>query len=153
MTQEISNAVVRKASEKEDLPQVLSLLQDADLPTEGVEMHFNDFLVATDQAGVVVGVIGMERYADGTALLRSAVVEASLRNAGVGSLLYQNLIGQARSSGIRRVILLTNTAETYFARKGFRVIARSSITGPILQSSEFTHACPESAVCMERLLD
>ena len=147
-----SNVTIRPAGEKEDLAQVLSLLQDADLPTEGVREHFIDFIVAADPAGAVVGAIGMERYADGTALLRSAVVESSLRNSGVGSMLFQALLALARSSGIRRIILLTNTAEAYFTRKGFRVIARSNITGPVLQSTEFTNACPESAVCMELLL-
>ncbi len=152
MAQTISNVTIRKAGEREDLARVLSLLQDADLPTVGVHEHFNDFVVAADPAGAVVGAIGMERYADGTALLRSAVVGPSLRNSGVGSMLYQALLERARSSGVRRFILLTNTAEIYFARKGFRTIPRSSVTGPVTLSTEFNDACPESAVCMEMLL-
>jgi amino-acid N-acetyltransferase len=152
MPQTISNVTIRKAGEREDLARVLALLQDADLPIEGVIEHFNDFVIAADPAGAVVGAIGMERYADGTALLRSAVVGRSLRNSGVGSMLYQALLERARSSGIRRFILLTNTAEKYFARKGFRTIPRASVTGPVTLSTEFNDACPESAVCMEFLL-
>ena len=145
--------VVRPAAAKEDLAQVLSLLRGASLPTEGVEEHFSDFLVAADSARRVVGAIGMERYADRTGLLRSAVVDPSLRNTGIGSKLYERLLEGARSSGIRRIILLTTTAERYFTRKGFTAIPRLTVSGPVTQSTEFTSACPESAVCMVLMLE
>lgn len=145
--------LIKEADKEQHLVQVLSLLGAASLPTEGVEEHFGDFLVAVNASGKVVGAIGMERYHNGTGLLRSAVVEPSLRNAGVGSRLFEELIKRARSSGIRQVILLTTTAEQYFARKGFRTVPRCSITGPVTTSAEFAGACPASAVCMEMVLE
>jgi len=152
MPQAISDMTIRKTGEREDLAQVLSLLRTASLPTEGVDDHFGDFLVACDPAGKVVGAIGLEVYPDGTGLLRSAVVEPSLRNSGIGSMLCQGLIERARSARFKRIILLTTTAEKYFERKGFRTVARSSVTGPVTRSAEFVSACPDSAVCMELLL-
>ncbi len=152
MTQLTLNITVKNADLRHDLDPVLVLLRDASLPTEGVKEHFTNFLVAVDATGKLVGAIGMERYPDGTGLLRSAVVAPSLRNSGVGSLLYERLIESARSARICRMVLLTNTAEKYFARKGFRVIPRSSVTGPVTKSSEFVDACPASAVCMELVL-
>jgi amino-acid N-acetyltransferase len=143
---------IRTAQKTEDLAQVLTLLRDASLPTEGVEEHFANFLVAVDGEGNAVGAIGMEQYADGTGLLRSAVVHASLRNSGIGSRLYEELIKAARQAGMKRIILLTTTAEKYFARKGFKSIARLSITGPVTTSPEFLGACPETATCMELLI-
>lgn len=145
--------VIREAKEEEDLIQVLSLLRDASLPTEGVKEHFRDFLVAVEPAGTIIGTIGMELYPDGTALLRSAVVGPSMRNSGVGSLLYRALIDRAQRSKSKRVVLLTTTAEGYFRRKGFRTVPRSGITGPVTGSAEFIGACPETAVCMEMLLN
>lgn len=139
---------IRNVEGREDLLQVLSLLRIASLPTDGVEEHFSGFLVAVDSEETIVGAIGMEQYPDGTGLLRSAVVAPSVRNAGIGSLLYQELMDRARASGMKRMVLLTTTAEKYFERKGFQTVPRSHITGPVTESAEFAGACPKTAVCM-----
>jgi amino-acid N-acetyltransferase len=144
---------IREASEKEDLDRVFALLLQASLPTDGVKEHFRNFLVAEDREGTIIGAIGMELYPDGTGLLRSAVVEPSSRNSGIGSLLYRELIDRARRTGIKRLVLLTTTAEKYFERKGFRTTPRSSIKGPVTESAEFVGACPETAICMEMMLE
>jgi amino-acid N-acetyltransferase len=49
-------------------------------------------------------------------------------------------------------VLLTNTAEGFFARKGFRRIDQKSVTGAVTSSVEFTGACPAHAACMELCL-
>jgi amino-acid N-acetyltransferase len=143
------NLRIRQARDG-DLERVTTLLQEGGLPTLGVREHFERFLLAED-GDRVVGTIGLEAY-DNTGLLRSAVVEAGLRGKGVGTLLYSHLLAMARSMGIRKLVLLTNTAESYFAAKGFRSIDRATLTGPVTTSVEFTDACPSHAVCMELLL-
>lgn len=140
---------IRNASDA-DYTAVATLLQSASLPVEGVAEHFQRFLVAENDTGII-GAIGLEMYAD-TALLRSAVLHPSLQNKGVGTLLYDCLIEMAKSAGVKRLILLTDTAEEYFARKGFRRIDAKSVTGPITTSVEFTGACPSHAACMELYL-
>jgi amino-acid N-acetyltransferase len=145
-----SQEVIVRSASKDVLPRVLALLEEASLPTIGVSDHFDNFFVA-DYAGSVIGAIGLEVYGD-TALLRSAVVSAEHRGLGVGSKLYDVLLEHARSLGVRRLILLTNTAEEYFRRKGFRKLDQESVTGPVTTSVEFTGACPSHAVCMELLL-
>ncbi len=87
MQQQMSPVAILSAGKREHLVPVLSLLRAASLPTEGVEEHFHNFLVGVDPAGNIVGAIGMEQYPDGTGLLRSAVVEPSFRNTGIGSML------------------------------------------------------------------
>ncbi len=146
----MNRVTIRKSSEA-DYPAVAKLLQSASLPTEGIVDHFQHFLVA-ESGGEIVGAIGLEVYGD-TALLRSAVVHPSQQNIGIGSMLYNNLIETATSLGVRRLILLTDTAEKYFAKKGFRKIDVKSVAGPITQSVEFTGACPSTAVCMELYLN
>lgn len=141
------NRLITRQASKEDYDVVADLLTSSSLPIAGVAEHFHNFLVAENGDGVV-GAIGLEVYGD-TALLRSAVVHPSLRNTGVGSLLYDQLIEQAKSLGVRRLILLTNTAEAYFEKKGFRRIDQDSVTGPITKSVEFSGACPSHAACME----
>lgn len=141
---------VRQAA-PEDLKQVEQLLESASLPTLGVKEHFQHFLVA-EEKGTVVGAIGLEMYGE-TALLRSAVVVSDRQNEGIGTQLYDNNIEQACRLGVRRVLLLTNTAEEYFARKGFKKIEQKSVTGPVTTSIEFTGACPSHAACMELMLN
>lgn len=139
-----------RPAQARDLPVILQLLRDANLPIQGVSEHLDTFLVAQDDSDVV-GAVGLELYGD-IGLLRSAVVHESHRSSGIGTLLYERLREFASSKGVRRLVLLTTTAEKYFARKGFTIIEPQNLTGSILTSSEFTGACPSTAVCMEQKL-
>lgn len=138
-----------RAAKATDFDAVAALLGEAKLPLAGVAEHFGNFLIA-ETDGTIIGSIGLEMYG-ATALLRSAVVHPSWRNKGVGSLLYEEVIHRAAANGVRRVILLTNTAEKYFAKKGFTTIPQESVSGPITSSAEFNGAC-KHAVCMELFL-
>ena len=142
----MSQPTVRQA-EPADLDRITKLLESASLPTLGVAEHIQHFLVA-ENAGTIIGVIGLEVY-ENTALLRSAAVSPGLQHKGIGSLLFNRNLEEARHLGVRRLILLTNTAEEYFARKGFKKIDQKSVAGSITTSVEFTGACPSHAVCME----
>jgi amino-acid N-acetyltransferase len=144
------NAAAIRHARPDDLSSILELLQAAHLPTEGIADYIATSLVAESE-GAVIGAIALEPYGD-TGLLRSAVVAPAHQNAGLGSSLYAALIARASSLGMKRIVLLTTTAERYFQRKGFHVIDRATLTGPITQSAEFRGACPASAVCMERTL-
>lgn len=144
------NGVTIRNARQADYPHVARLLQASSLPTAGVAGHFGNFLVA-ENGDDIVGAIGLEVY-DDVGLLRSAVVESSLQNTGIGSRLYEELLRRAHRLGVRRIILLTNTAQRYFERKGFRTIDQKSVTGPITNSVEFSGACPSHAACMELIL-
>ncbi len=142
---ESATVVIRDAC-PDDLKRIASLLKGASLPTLGVAEHLQTFLVAEEKR-TLIGAIGLEVY-DDTALLRSAVVAPERRSTGIGSNLYSQLLQRARNLGVRRLVLLTNTAEEYFRRKGFRTVDQKTITGPVTASVEFTGACPSHAVCM-----
>lgn len=133
-----------------DLDAVRDLLGAAGLPVEGVAEHFHTFLVA-ESGESVIGAMGLEVYG-ATALLRSAVVAGDHQRSGVGTTLFVRLLDLARDEKVAQLVLLTNTAESYFRRKGFRTVDANAITGPIRQSTEFTGACPSTAVCMELTL-
>jgi amino-acid N-acetyltransferase len=145
----MSVPVVRKAT-PDDLKTISMLLESAALPTSGVADHLRNFLVA-EHEGSIVGAIGLEAYGE-TGLLRSAVVTPDAQGNGIGSLLYSSNLKLARRLGIRRLLLLTNTAEQYFAKKGFRKIDQKTVSGPVTASVEFSGACPAHAACMELIL-
>ena len=63
-----------------------------------------------------------------------------------------------RSSGMRarcgmdQLVLLTQTAEPFFATRGYAVIAREAAPAAVRRSAEFRSICPASAICMTRQL-
>lgn len=135
---------------RRELPKILELLDEADLPAAGVEEHLDSFIVARDE-GALVGCVGMEVYGD-VGLLRSLVVRPSTRGSGVGRLLVEALFERAREKGLDSLYLLTTTADDYFSRFGFEAIAREDADPRLQASEEFRGACPDSAICMVRRL-
>ncbi|MGI8400417.1 MAG: arsenic resistance N-acetyltransferase ArsN2 [Gemmatimonadaceae bacterium] len=138
---------IRKVTDA-DLPAVDKLLLASKLPVEGVRDNFSSFVVA-EEAGVIAGVIGLEKYGS-AALLRSAVVSPVNRGTGVGRQLVEHLLDRAGKEGIDDLYLLTTTAEEYFPRFGFTRTARSAVPETVKTSAEFRGACPDTAVVMRR---
>ena len=133
-----------------DLPEVLALLREAELPSAGVAEAFSNFFVA-EQMGRLVGAAGLEIYG-ASALLRSVVVEHEWRGSGVGRQLIDLALGKAKTRGIQDVFLLTTTAEHYFPRFGFACVDREAVSDGVEASMEFRGACPASAVVMRKTL-
>jgi amino-acid N-acetyltransferase len=129
-----------------DMPAVLALLQSAGLPTSDLAraQQLRLWVLKSDS---LRGVIGLERF--GTeALLRSLAVAPECRKRGVGHQLVARLESDAKSDGIERLILLTETAQAFFRALDYQVIDRQSVGDAVKQSAEFRSLCPASAVCM-----
>ena len=141
--------IVRPARPR-DHASVIALLRAASLPTAGVEANLANFLIA-EEGGRVAGAIGLERYGT-AALLRSAVVESSSRGTGIGGVLVERLLAEARRQGVHEVYLLTTTAERYFRCKGFESIDREQVPVGVRESVEFREACPVTAIVMRNRL-
>lgn len=139
-------AVTVRSAAPTDLPAVQALLTGAKLPLDGIPADLAHFLVA-EREGRIVGAIGLEHHGS-AALLRSAVVDPSLRGTGVGERLVRELLTIARTRGTDEVVLLTTTAEEWFPRFGFERIAREEAPASLHASEEFKGACPASAVTM-----
>ena len=127
---------------------ITELLQSQQLPTADLPSTFSDFYTMIDN-GIVIGLIGMERYGD-YGLLRSLVVHPDYRNLQIAATLIKMLEEQVTSSGITAMYLLTETADKYFSRKGYNTITRDEVPDEVKQSSEFSHVCPVSAIVMRK---
>jgi amino-acid N-acetyltransferase len=134
----------------EELPALLALLSRCRLPEAGVRDHLGSALAARE-ADRLVGSAVLEIYAEG-ALLRSVAVESGRRGRGLGVRLTEKALELARERGTRRVYLLTETATGFFPRFGFQAISRSDVPVSVRASLEFTTACPQSALVMEKIL-
>lgn len=129
-----------------DLPAILALLDQTDLPPDGLADHLSTTLVARDEEAII-GSAALEVYDEG-ALLRSVAVEPSYQGQGIGQQLTQAVLSLAKEQGIRVVYLLTETAGDFFPRFGFQTVARQDVAPSVQQSVEFTTVCPTSALVM-----
>ena len=131
---------------REELPQILELLDEAGLPQDGLENHLSTTLVARLE-GRVVGSAALELYGP-AALLRSVAVRRDLRGTGLGGRLTEAALEHSRNLAVAEAYLLTEAADLFFPRFGFRPIPRSEIPLGVRRSVEFTSACPASARAM-----
>ena len=139
------NFSIRQAALSE-LTELLTLLNECDLPLQGVAEHLGGFLVARDERALL-GVVGLERYGD-VGLLRSLAVSPEARGRGMGVKLVEALMDGARKRNMRTLYLLTETAEGFFPRFGFEKIPRASLDARLEASRELQGVCAETAVAM-----
>jgi amino-acid N-acetyltransferase len=129
-----------------------ALLAAADLPTADLEAeHFAHF-IAAGPAHAPEALIGLQPYGE-VALLRSLVVSLAARGTGYGSALLAEIEAYAQQLGVHELYLLTNSAEAFFSRRGYRSLDRGDVPGAIRQSAEFSSLCPASAVCMHKSVE
>lgn len=135
-----------RAATSADWPEIAALLTAAILPLAGAREHLDHFVLAVS-GNRPVGCAGLEVYGE-DALLRSVAVDEAWRGRGLGTALVEQVLGRARQHGVARVHLLTTTAADFFARLGFRAVARADLPTALQASEELRGACPEGAVAM-----
>lgn len=133
-----------------DSPAVEALLAAAGLPTEGAADALALGVVGRD-GGRVVAAAAVERYGD-AGLLRSVVVDAAARGAGLGHEIVGAAEDLARTVGIRELYLLTETAVDWFPRLGYAVVERPVAAAAVGASIEFTTVCRDTGVAMRKRL-
>ena len=83
----------------------------------------------------------------------TAAVDLGLRGTGIGRALVERVLAEAASYRVREVYLLTNTAERWFTRFGFRHVDRGDVPEPIRSTAEYRELCPASAAVMMREIE
>lgn len=131
-------------------PAIKALLARCALPHVDIAAHLQHFHVAM-RGTELLGTVGIELYGS-VALLRSLALAEEVRAQGLGRRLCERMESYARSHGVARLYLLTETAAGFFARLGYIEMPRQSAPEAIKQTSEFAHCCPASATCMMKEL-
>lgn len=134
-----------------DLPAIRVLLTGAGLPTADLDLAADLRFWVEEAGGDMVGVIGLEQRR-GAGLLRSLVVAPDHQKRGLGRLLVDTVESHAKSVGHEQLVLLTETADRFFALLGYRLVDRESVSEDIRQSAEFQSLCPASARCMAKFI-
>ena len=143
--------VLRQAT-ADDLTKVQELLVSRGLPTAGVENNIIHFLLATSKNNELLAVIGMER-AGSNGLLRSLVTDPNFCKRGIAAELVNSVLAVARKQGVKNLYLMTQTAEKYMKRFGFKTIERQKIPENLLKQSELTTVCPTCSTGMSLELE
>lgn len=131
---------------RDDLPEIIQLLDDRGLTTRGVAENISRFWTAKQQH--VLGIIGSEQSGE-AALLRSLAVKAGAAKRGIAQALINHTLHQLRQEGVADVYLLTNTAAEYFTRLGFTQVVREEVPSELLHVSCLASTCPASSVVMK----
>jgi enoyl-CoA hydratase/carnithine racemase/N-acetylglutamate synthase-like GNAT family acetyltransferase len=139
---------VRRANPT-DHDDIVAMLGAAGLPVDDLVDNTSVPFWVAEIEGRTVGAVGLERFGpDG--LLRSLVVMPEARSRGAGAALVESLERDARTDGVSRLLLLTQTAEAFFARLGYEHVTRDQAPPAMRAHPQFLGLCPSSAVCMAK---
>jgi len=148
MEMEIKSTVIQDA---ESFKAFCSHLKAAGLPHQDLNFEKN-ILIGYYEDDKLIGTGALEIYGP-YALLRSLAVIDAVQGRSLGSRITNELIDEAKKNNIKAIYLLTESARLFFKRKGFQDIPRESAPKEVKVSSEFSEVCPDSAVCMELVLN
>lgn len=147
----MNNDIEFTFASSDDLSSIKELLRKSGLPHEDVNAHLRHFIVAKD-GGALVGVVGLEKCGE-VGLLRSLAVTNSYQRRGIARNLYARILDYTHSQAIKKLFLLTTTAEGFFSKMGFARVERDKIPESIRATKEFQSLCPSTAICMTKNID
>ena len=129
--------------------KVMNLLAACALPNSDISEKKLQHFFGCGAEGNPRGVIGVELYGD-VALLRSLAVEEDARGKGCGKGLVGEAEHHAAKSGVKRLYLLTTSAEKFFATLGYAAVDRNSAPAAIRNTTEFSSICSTTAILMAK---
>lgn len=131
--------------------EVRTLIAGAGLPVADLDGPDAPVLFGLRRAGVLVAVVGIERHGR-AGLLRSLAVAPDARGLGFAGILVYAAEHWAAAQGIETLHLLTQTAEAFFARRGYARLPRERAPPAIAATAQFAGLCPGSAAFMAKTL-
>ncbi len=112
--------------------------------------HLRDFFVI-EIAGQVVAIGALEIFTEDLGEVRSLVVSEDHERQGLGRLMVQRIIAEARQLGLRRVMALTYVP-TFFHKLGFLTVGKETLPEKVwnvcVKCHKYNH-CDEIAVLLE----
>lgn len=140
-----------------DVPEIHHLLEQYAaqgnlLPRTMNELyrHLRDFFVA-EVSGRVAGCGALEIFTESLGEIRSLVVHDDFKGQGLGRLLVERLIEEARRIGLKRLMALTYVP-VFFHKLGFTTVPKDTLPekvwGICVKCYKYNH-CDEIAVLIE----
>ncbi len=132
--------------------QAQQLLAACDLPTADLLLPETwRRLFGCQLDGRLAGLVGVELHGP-DALLRSLAVADFARGKALGDALLAYAEQYAAAHGVQSIYLLTTTAETFFAQRGYSLAQRKTAPPAIAATQQFSGLCPAAAAFMRKRL-
>jgi len=112
---------------------------------ESVYDSLREFKVVQDDDGRIVGCVAVDVFWADLAEIKSLAVAPDHLRRGIGGMLVQAAIEDARALGITRVFALTYE-EHFFRRNGFEVVDRRTLPEKVWRECI---SCPKADACDE----
>lgn len=141
--------VLRDVPVPGDDPGLTAALAAEGLPVDDLAEPGRRFFRYDTLDGTTVGYGGVEIHG-ADALVRSVVVLPGLRGSGIGHNLLALLLARAHAAGARQAWLLTSSAAAFFARAGFREVARDDAPAAIRATRQAAGLCPAGTPLLTR---
>ena len=135
-----------RAAVEDDLGEISSLLDQAELPPLESGQSLSNLIVALDDSQLIASVC-LEVYGR-SGLIRSMVVVPDRRAKGVGRELFRSLLSRVYELGLKELFLFPTDAKGFFEKLGFKTVAWERAPGPIRDSRELWDLSPETATLM-----
>ena len=111
--------------------------------------HVRDFIVLEGPDGSISGFCALAVLWEDTSEIRSLLLEERLRGRGLGRILVEACLEEARALGTPKVFTLTYQTE-FFSRLGFAEMSKESLSQKIwvdcVHCPKFPDACDETAM-------
>jgi len=112
---------------------------------ESLRSRLEDFTVAVDAAGAIVGCGALTELGPGLGEVRSLAVREDQAGLGIGHRLVERLLDEAAERGFREVLALTRRP-SFFEALGFAVTRRERFLDKLMVDCK---ACPMNLCCDE----
>ena len=137
----------RVVSNDESLRGVVALLKANKLPYSDLSRERAVIVAYYGTKGELIGSAALEIFGEDS-LLRSICVVEEERGRAVGKSIVADMLERSKANHQKRIFLLTETAQHFFQKLGFKTIERGLVPQQVKASSEFASVCPSSAICM-----
>jgi amino-acid N-acetyltransferase len=146
------DTVVYRAARPGDVPAMAALIngfaeERVMLPKspESIALGIDDFVVATDRHGRLLGCAALREYSPSLAEVASVAVVRDAHGAGIGGALVRRVERLAAARGVRELFALTLTT-AFFDRLGYRVVDRALVPEKVRRDCV---VCPLRTACNE----
>ncbi len=112
---------------------------------ESIALGVDDFIVATDRHGRILGCAALREYSPSLAEVASVAVARRAHGMGIGSELVRRVEALAATRGIGELFALTLTPP-FFDRLGYRVVDRACFPEKVCADCV---VCPRRQACNE----
>lgn len=134
-----------------DLPEIATMLHAGGLMSGAARERLGRTLVA-EVDRKPIGTAAWEPLGGDRALLRSVAVHPERRSGGVGTVVIAAALRHAYAQGIREAWLATETAEAFFARRGFQRVDRDQAPEVVIEHPQVQRECSVTAAVMRATL-